>query len=118
MAARDVAQVQGAFAGHGLLAGAVSPSPVRPSDKARMCTVAPQGVHEFPGDGDLIASPVVGRAFVTEQLAQRLQEADRRVVGFGIQPLGVPEGASGVVEDVAAPLEGHLTVGSGAGAGG
>lgn len=118
MATREVAQVQGAFAGHGLLAGAVSPGPVRPSDQAGACIVAPQGVNELTGDGDLVAAPVVDRAFVAEQRAQRLQEAHRRVVGFGIQPLGVPEGASGLVDDVAAPLEGHMTVGSGAGGGG
>jgi hypothetical protein len=54
--------------------------------------------------------PVIDGALLAEQLAQGFQEAEIGVVVLGIEPFDMPRGSARIIDDVAAPLEGDLSV--------
>ena len=53
---------------------------------------------------------MVDGALLAEELAQGFEEAEVGVLVLGIEPLDVSRRCAGVVDDVAAPLEGDLSI--------
>ena len=105
--ARDGKEVERA---RGLAGCFAAPRAVSPCDEVGMRGVAAEFIREFLRDADLIRRPMVDRALIAERLSHGRQETDRGVVGIRVEPLDVAERGAGSVDDVAAPLEGDLTV--------
>ena len=110
MPARDLEEVEAALALDLMLTASASPVAVDPGNEIGLGAVAPDFVRKLAGDGDLVIGPMVDGALLAEELAQRFEEAEVGVLVLGIEPLDVSDRGAGVVDDVAAPLEGDLTV--------
>ena len=112
MPAGDHEEVEAALALYGELLGfgVRAPIAIHPRDEVGLGFVTAELIREFLGDDHLVFSPMVDGALFAEQLAQGLKEAEVGVVVLGIEPFDMPRRSPGVVDDVAAPLEGDLSI--------